>query len=52
MQVLQDETTGLCRGVGFVNYIDQQGAATAIQAVNGLKAGDKFLHVSLQSHRS
>ena len=51
VKVLQEENTARCRGVGFVNYTDAQGALNAIQNVNGLKVADKHLHVSLQTAR-
>lgn len=50
-QVLVDEQTGQCRGVGFVNYLDAASAIQAINALHGVKVGDKLLYVSLQTHR-
>lgn len=51
VKVLQEENTTRCRGVGFVNFTDAQGALNAIHNVNGLKVADKHLHVSLQTAR-
>uniref|UniRef100_A0A061QQP4 Rna-binding region rnp-1 domain-containing protein n=1 Tax=Tetraselmis sp. GSL018 TaxID=582737 RepID=A0A061QQP4_9CHLO len=51
VKVLLDEATGACKGVGFINYVDPNAAMEAIHAMNGLKVGDKQLHVSLQTHR-
>ena len=51
VKVLQEEHANRCRGVGFVNYTDPQGALNAIQNVNGMKVADKHLHVSLQTNR-
>ena len=51
VQVMLDEATGKCRGVGFVNYTSLEGARTAIAAMHGSIAGDKMLHVSLQQQR-
>lgn len=51
VKILSDEQSGKCRGVGFVNYGDANGALKAIQALHGSKLGDKLLHVSLQTHR-
>ena len=51
VKVLSDAQTGKCKGVGFVNYGDAQGAFKAIDALHGSKVGDKFLHVSLQTHK-
>lgn len=51
VKILYDTQTGLCRGVGFVNYSDNQAALKAIQALHGTKVGDKLLHVSLQTPR-
>ena len=42
---------GDSRGIGFVNYVDQQSALKSIQALHGSKVGDKSLHVSLQTQR-
>ncbi|KAK9824558.1 hypothetical protein WJX72_011295 [[Myrmecia] bisecta] len=51
VKVLLDDTSSKCRGVGFVNFADGNAALHAIQAVNGSKAGEKMLHVSLQTQR-
>ncbi|KAL0025180.1 hypothetical protein WJX77_005036 [Trebouxia sp. C0004] len=51
VKILSDEQSGKCRGVGFVNYGDANGALKAIHAMHGSKLGDKLLHVSLQTHR-
>lgn len=51
VKVLSDVQTGKCKGVGFVNYGDATGAFKAIDALHGSKLGDKFLHVSLQTHK-
>jgi polyadenylate-binding protein len=50
-QVMLDEGTGKCRGVGFVNYTSYEGARAAIAAMHGSMVGDKMLHVSLQQQR-
>ena len=52
VKVLQEEHSSRCRGVGFVNYAEAQGALKAINNVNGLKIADKTLHVSLQANRA
>lgn len=51
LQVLVDEQTGKCKGVGFVNYSEARAARDAINALHGTKVGDKLMHVSLQTHR-
>lgn len=51
VKVLLEENSHRCRGVGFVNYADSQGALNAIQNVHGVKVADKVLHVSLQTNR-
>lgn len=51
VKILSDEQSGKCRGVGFVNYGDANGALKAIHALHGSKLGEKLLHVSLQTHR-
>lgn len=51
VKVLQEENSSKCRGVGFVNMTDAQGALNAIQNINGMKVADKHLHVSLQVTR-
>lgn len=55
VKVLQEEHVqgkSRCRGVGFVNYAEAQGALKAINNVNGMKIADKHLHVSLQANRA
>jgi RNA recognition motif-containing protein len=52
VRILNDEQTGKCRGVGFVNYADPTSALAAIQTMHGLRVGDKMLHVSLQTQRA
>jgi polyadenylate-binding protein len=52
VKVLTNEA-GLCKGVGFINYRDQDAAQQAVSAMNGMPmGGDKRLHVALQTHRS
>jgi polyadenylate-binding protein len=52
VKVLTNEV-GLCKGVGFINYRDQDAAQQAVSAMNGMPMGsDKRLHVALQTHRS
>jgi RNA recognition motif-containing protein len=48
---MTDEATGLCRGVGFVNYCDADGAARAARAMNDVLVGDRRLRVSVQAPR-
>lgn len=50
VKVLEDEA-GQCKGVGFVNFLDQDAAQRAIEALHGKKVGEKELHVSLQTQR-
>jgi RNA recognition motif-containing protein len=50
-QVMLDEATGLCKGVGFVNYCDPEGAARAAAAMNNAAVGDRRLHVAVQAPR-
>ncbi|GMH32581.1 hypothetical protein BSKO_00415 [Bryopsis sp. KO-2023] len=50
VKVLEDEA-GQCKGVGFVNFLDQEAAQRAIEAFHGKKVGEKELHVSLQTQR-
>lgn len=51
LQVMLDEGTGKCRGVGFVNYTSYEAARAGIAAMHGAFVGDKVLHVSLQQQR-
>ncbi|WIA32650.1 hypothetical protein OEZ86_003451 [Tetradesmus obliquus] len=52
VKVLLNEA-GLCKGVGFINYGDQDAAQRAVAAMNGMPmGGDKRLHVALQTQRS
>mmetsp|Transcript_27234 Transcript_27234/g.68544 ORF Transcript_27234/g.68544 Transcript_27234/m.68544 type:complete len:429 (-) Transcript_27234:339-1625(-) len=52
VRVMTDDATGVCKGVGFVNYVDHAAALEAIRDLHGLQLGDKQLHVSLQTHRT
>lgn len=52
VRVMTDEATGVCKGVGFVNYVDHSAALEAIRDLHGQVVGDKQLHVSLQTHRT
>lgn len=51
VKILTDDTNGLCKGVGFVNYTDSTAAQRAIEAFNGYQLGDKIIQVSLQATR-
>lgn len=52
VRVLTNED-GLCKGVGFINYGDQDAAQRAVAAMHGMPmGGDKRLHVALQTHRN
>ncbi len=51
VKVMLDDVTGLCKGVGFVNYCDADGGARAVRAMNGALVGDRRLHVALQAPR-
>ena len=48
LRILTDEVSGLCNGTGFVNYADASAAEKARQVMNGMRAGDKILHVMVQ----
>jgi RNA recognition motif-containing protein len=51
VRVLSTET-GICRGVGFINYADPDSAARAVAAMNGMPVGgERRLYVALQTHR-
>lgn len=52
LRILIDEATGLCNGTGFVNYADAGAAERARQAMNGMRAGDKILHVMVQTNHN
>jgi RNA recognition motif-containing protein len=49
---MTDESTGLCKGVGFVNYCEADGAARAARAMNNALVGDRRLHVAVQAPRA
>lgn len=51
MRILIDEQTGLCNGTAFLNFADPMAAERARQAMNGMRAGDKILHVMVQSNQ-
>lgn len=46
-----DDITGLCKGVGFVNYLDPESALRAVSAMNNVVIGEKRLHVAVQVPR-
>lgn len=46
-----DEATGACKGVGFVNYCDPDGAACAAAVMNNALVGERRLHVAVQAPR-
>ena len=48
MRILIDEQSGMCNGTGFINFADQVAAERARQAMNGMRAGDRILHVVVQ----
>lgn len=48
MRILIDEQTGLCNGTAFINYGDAIAAQRARQAMSGMRAGDRILHVVVQ----
>ncbi|PSC71712.1 voltage-gated ion channel superfamily isoform A [Micractinium conductrix] len=50
LRILIDEASGLCNGTGFVNFADTGAAERARQAMNGMRAGDKILHVMVQTN--
>ena len=51
VKVLQEQKSGKCRGVCFVNYMEPQGAASAIQSLDGIRLAGRFLQVKLQGKR-
>ena len=51
MRILIDEQTGLCNGTAFINYGDPLAAQRARQAMSGMRAGDKILHVVVQQQQ-
>lgn len=51
MKVLQEQKSGKCRGVCFVNYMDGLAAASAIQSLDGIRIAGRFLQVKLQERR-
>ena len=48
MRILIDEQTGLCNGTAFINYGDPLAAQRSRQAMSGMRAGEKILHVIVQ----
>ena len=52
MRILIDEQTGLCNGTAFINYGDPIAAQRARQAMSGMRAGDRILHVVVQQQGS
>lgn len=50
LRILIDEGSGLCNGTGFVNYADQGAAERARAAMNGMRVGDRILHVMVQTN--
>ncbi|KAI3430894.1 hypothetical protein D9Q98_009303 [Chlorella vulgaris] len=52
LRILVDDSTGQCNGTGFVNYADGIAGERARQAMNGMRVGDKILHVMVQTHNT
>jgi len=52
-KIKRDPATGKCRGVGFVNFLDQQDSLCAMQQLHGSRISDgRQLHISLQAPRA
>ncbi|KAI8467196.1 MAG: HAD-like domain-containing protein [Monoraphidium minutum] len=51
VKVMLDDATGLCKGVGFVNYCEPEGAARAVGAMNNALVGSRRLDVAVQAPR-
>lgn len=51
VKVLQEQTSGRCSGVCFVNYMDPNGAASAIRSLDGIRISGRSLQVKLQQNR-
>ncbi|KAI8472332.1 MAG: hypothetical protein J3K34DRAFT_503931 [Monoraphidium minutum] len=45
------KATGLCKGVGFVNYLEAEAALRAVRGMNNIVVGSKRLHVAVQVAR-
>jgi RNA recognition motif-containing protein len=45
--VIRDKTTQISLGYGFVRFVSEEDAATAIKSKNGFKIGHKLLKVSV-----
>ena len=43
-----DAGAGQCNGVGYVNYCESGAARRAAEALNGVRAGERLLHVMVQ----
>jgi len=48
VKIIRDETTQLCKGFGFVSFIQIENAQQAILALNGYKLNGKALQVSFK----
>jgi len=48
-KVMKDLSTGLSKGYGFVNMMNQMQAELAIHALNGYRMGTKYLQVSYKT---
>ncbi|MGB5186829.1 MAG: RNA-binding protein [Acidimicrobiia bacterium] len=51
-QVISDRDTGRSRGFGFVEMASQEGADTAVSALNGTDLDGRDLTVSIAKERS
>ena len=51
VKVLQEQKSGKCRGVCFVNYIEPEGAISAIKSLDGIRIAGRILQVKLQGKR-
>lgn len=49
LRILIDETSGLCNGIGFINYADPGGAYRARQMMHGINVGEGALQVIIQN---
>lgn len=51
LQIMTEDATGKCKGVGFVNYATYDAACVAVASMHGTAVDGGILHVSIQRNK-